>query len=70
MSRYYRDDQGRVMRVTDGWTSGRSWFVAYQVESGALRRYRSPYTPTRTTRVEAQADLDALAAEREWEVVE
>jgi hypothetical protein len=69
-ARDYHDHKGRVLFVTDGGAKGRTWFVAYKTKRGSLRRFRSLYTPTRRTRMDAQADLNALAAKRGWEEAE
>lgn len=58
----YYDDRGRVVAVIHGladrWISARG-----------RHRVKSQVLPPRATREEAQADLDAYAAERGWEAM-
>lgn len=55
--------EDRVLFVC-GITSSQTWFTGYRKPSGGVRRFRSPSLPVRTSRDEAQADLERFARER------
>ncbi len=62
----YRDEDWRVLFVTDGISGGKSWFTGYRTDTGAIKRFTSPACPIRQTREEAQHDLDLIASRRGW----
>lgn len=59
----YRDEQGRILFVTDDFGDGDGWATCYLMpgERVALHRLESPVLPVRSTRAKAQADLDNWA---------
>jgi len=58
----YRDQQGRILFVSDGISCGKLWTTFYRKPNGSLKRYKSPrLLPLRRTRIQAQRDLDAFA---------
>jgi hypothetical protein len=61
----YRDFRGRELFVSDGISSGKTWMTCYCVPgSGGTHRLKSPSLPLRSTREEAQRDLDQYAARK------
>jgi hypothetical protein len=65
----YRDFQGRILFVGCGITDGTSWMTFYSKLNGSLRRVNSKFLPIRSTRNQAQEDLDRYAKERGLEPV-
>ena len=62
----YIDDMGRTVLVSSGISGGKWWMACRVKKSGALQRIKSKKLPERETREEAQADLDAYAAQMGW----
>ncbi len=54
--------------VSDGISSGQTWGTYRRKPSGALQRVVSKALPLRSTREEAQADLDAWLRAKGWKV--
>ncbi len=57
----YLCDKGCIIKVSPGITGGTQWMTCRVKPSGSLQRVKSKYLPLRSTREEAQRDLDAYA---------
>jgi hypothetical protein len=65
--RYY-DDAGALVSVTCGISEGDKWMTVRQKTPRAgTHRIKSPKLPIRSTRNEAQNDLDAYAIIKRWD---
>ena len=63
----YIDDMGKLVVVSSGISDGKAFMACRVKKSGALQRIKSKFLPIRNKRREAQADLDAYAAQMCWE---
>lgn len=63
----YIDENGRLIFVSPGISSGNVWITVYQKNPrGGTHRLKSKALPQRKTQAEAQADLDAYAKAKGW----
>jgi len=68
MYKQYYDDNGALVSVTCGISEGDKWMTVRQKKpKSGTHRISSPLLPVRTTRDEAQHDLDAYAIARKWD---
>lgn len=65
----YRDKQGRILFVSGGISSGKSWMTCYRKPSGSLKRVVSANLPLRDRRDQAEADLREYATKNGFEEV-
>lgn len=66
-TRRYISDKGFIVFVSMGISKGDQWMtVAQKSPLKGTHRVKSPDLPIRSTREEAQRDLDAYAARRKW----
>jgi len=64
--REYIDDNGCRVRVDSGLGGDTYMSMRIREDGGGMHRVKSPKLPPRPSRAEAQADLDAYAADKEW----
>ena len=70
MNKYYDDDGGLVF-VSCGISDGSKWMTVRQKKpTSGTHRISSKKLPIRTTRDEAQTDLDAYAHAKRWDIAE
>ncbi len=71
MSKKYYDENGALVFVSCGISSGSVWMTVRQktIRSGT-HRIKSKALPTRATPADAQTDLDAYALKRGWDEAE
>lgn len=71
MYKQYYDGDGALVSVTCGISNGDKWITVRQKTPRAgTHRIKSPKLPVRTTRDEAQKDLDAYAIINKWDVAD
>ena len=71
MSKQYYDENGALIFASCGISDGSKWMTVRQKTTrSGTHRIKTKRLPIRATRDEAQADLDAYAREKQWNIAE
>ena len=71
MYQSYYDDNGALVFTACGISNGTDWMTVRQkTPKAGTHRIKTPRLPIRSTRDEAQVDLDAYAKSKKWDVAD